>query len=73
MNDDDVRHHDPLCDPLSPTHWETCAQTMNLTIEGQRLIAQEIGCEMKLLWRAVAGWSRGTARLLQRDTRRGTG
>lgn len=73
MNDDDVRNRDPLCDPLSPTHWETCAQAMDLTIEGQRLIAQEIGCEMRLAWRAVAGWAHDVTGLIRRDAKRGTG
>lgn len=31
-------------------HWETFAVAMELTIEGRRLIAEEIGFELKLLW-----------------------
>jgi hypothetical protein len=34
-------------------HWETFAVAMELTIEGHRLIAEEIGFELKLLWRAA--------------------
>lgn len=32
-------------------HWETFAVAMELTIEGHRLIAEEIGFELKMLWR----------------------
>jgi hypothetical protein len=35
-------------------HWETFAVAMELTIEGHRLIAEEIGFELKLLWRSAA-------------------
>jgi hypothetical protein len=35
-------------------HWDIFAESMDLTIEGHRLIAQEIGYEARLLWRAVA-------------------
>jgi hypothetical protein len=51
-----------------PDHWVMFAQSMDLTIEGHRLIAEEIILESKLLWRmvisrlndlaAMAGWSR---------------
>ena len=51
MNDDAFTDHEPL----PPTHWDMYAQAMDLTIEGQRLIAQEIVHEMRLLWRAAAG------------------
>lgn len=37
----------------SPDHWEIYAEAMELTIEGHRLIAQEIGYELKRLGRAV--------------------
>ena len=34
-------------------HWEVYADAMDLTIEGHRLIAEEIVYEVKLLWRGV--------------------
>lgn len=37
-------------------HWEIYAEAMDLTIEGHRLIAQEIVYEVKALWRTVLGW-----------------
>jgi hypothetical protein len=37
-------------------HWETFAVAMELTIEGHRLIAEEIGFELKLLWRSTASF-----------------
>jgi hypothetical protein len=47
-------------------HWEVFAQAMDLTIEGHRLIAEEIGHEVRWLWRAAVSWLRevtgGTAR-----------
>lgn len=69
MNDDAFTDHEPL----PPTHWDMCAQAMDLTIEGQRLIAQEIVHELRLLWRAAPGWARDMAAPLRRDARRGTG
>jgi hypothetical protein len=39
-------------------HWEMFADAMDLTIEGHRLIAQEIVYEVKLLWRGVVSWLR---------------
>jgi hypothetical protein len=39
-------------------HWETFAVAMELTIEGNRLIAEEIGFELKWLWRRAAAWLR---------------
>ena len=42
-------------------HWEMLAEATDLTIEGHRLIAQEIGHEMKLLWRHTMSWLRGLA------------
>ncbi len=36
-------------------HWDIYAD-MDLTIEGHRLIAQEIGYEVTLAWRVVVGW-----------------
>ena len=39
-------------------HWEMFAEAMDLTIEGHRLIAQEIGYEAGLLWRGATAWLR---------------
>jgi hypothetical protein len=36
--------------------WDMFADAMDLTIEGHRLIAQEIVYETKLLGKAVAAW-----------------
>ena len=60
-------------DPIPPTHWDVYARTMDLTIEGQRLIAQEIVHEARLLWRVAAGWARDMTAPLRRDAKRGTG
>ena len=42
-------------------HWEMFADAMDLTIEGHRLIAQEIIYETKALWRGVVSWLREMA------------
>jgi hypothetical protein len=55
MNGQDPRDHD---------HWDTFADSADLTIEGQRLIAQEIVYEVRVLWRLATSWLRqvtGTA------------
>ncbi len=39
-------------------HWDVYAEALDLTIEGHRLIAQEIGYEAKLLWRGAMSWLR---------------
>ena len=39
-------------------HWEMFAEAMDLTIEGHRLIAHELGYETKLLWRGGVSWFR---------------
>ena len=39
-------------------HWEMFADAMDLTIEGHRLIAREIGYEARLLWRGAVAWLR---------------
>jgi len=44
-----------------PDHWEMYAEAMDLTIEGHRLIAQEIVYEVKALWRGVVSRLRGLA------------
>lgn len=46
-------------EPRDPDHWEMFAESMDLTIEGHRLIAQEIVYEVKLLWRAMGAKLRG--------------
>ena len=45
-------------DQPTEDHWEMFADAMDLTIEGHRLIAQEIGHEAKLLWRGAVSWFR---------------
>lgn len=44
MNDPPLKDRD---------HWEGLALSLDLTIEGQRLIAQEILWEMKAVWRWI--------------------
>ena len=46
-------------EPRDPDHWEMFAEFMDLTIEGHRLIAQEIVHEIKLLWRTIGSRLRG--------------
>jgi sirohydrochlorin ferrochelatase len=53
---DDRDHTDR--DEANEDHWEAFAVAMELTIEGHRLIAEEIGFELKLLWRGVVSWLR---------------
>jgi hypothetical protein len=48
--DDPTLTHQP---DAQQDHWETFAVAMELSIEGHRLIAEEIGFELKLLWRAA--------------------
>ena len=38
-------------DPFERDHWDIYAETMDLTIEGHELLAREILCELKGLWR----------------------
>ena len=45
-------------EPANQDHWEMFAESMDLTIEGHRLIAQEIIYEAKLLWRGTMSWLR---------------
>ena len=55
MDDRDFTQHDETnCDD----HWGTWADATDLTIEGQRLIAEEIGYELKLLWSNAVSWLR---------------
>jgi hypothetical protein len=49
-----------------PDHWEMFAEAMDLTIEGHRLIAEEIIYEVKLAWRGAVSWSRDLAGLRAR-------
>jgi hypothetical protein len=75
MTDRDSTNRNPATDhPANDDHpnddhWEMFAQAMDLTIEGHRLIAQEIGYEAKQLWLAVTGWLREWIRT---STRRGS-
>jgi hypothetical protein len=48
-------------DPIDQDHWEMFAEAMDLTIEGHRLIAEEIIFEVKLAWRTAVSWLRGLA------------
>jgi hypothetical protein len=50
-------HHD---------HWEMFAEAMDLTIDGHRLIAQEIVYESRLLWRGAVTWFRDLTGALTR-------
>ena len=45
-------------EPTDRDHWEMFAESMDLTIEGHRLIAEEIIYELKLLWLGTASWLR---------------
>ena len=47
-------------------HWENLALAMELTIEGQRLIAQDLAYEAKALGRRVVGWFRQGALTIRR-------
>ncbi len=40
-------------------HWDAMAAAMDLSIEGQRLIAHEIAWEARWLWQKGMGWARG--------------
>jgi hypothetical protein len=55
------RHDLTNQDQAEPDHWEMYAEAMDLTIEGHRLIAEEIVHEVKLAWRGVASRLRGLA------------
>ena len=56
-NRDPRDNGDPNGDP-NGDHWEMFAEAMDLTIEGHRLIAEEIVYEVKLLWRGATAWLR---------------
>jgi hypothetical protein len=47
-------------------HWEMYADAMDLTIEGHRLIAQEIVFEAGLLWRGMVSRLRGITGMVPR-------
>ncbi len=53
MNERDTPDHANL------DHWDMFAEATDLTIEGHRLIAEEIVYEVRLLWRGIASWLRG--------------
>jgi hypothetical protein len=57
MSDREPIDQDPGQD-LDHDHWAMFAEAMDLTIEGHRLIAQEIGYEARLLWRWTLSWLR---------------
>jgi hypothetical protein len=62
-----MHRHDPLNeDQANLDHWEMYAQAMDLTIEGHRLIAQEIVFEAKLLWRGMVSRLRGITGMVPR-------
>jgi hypothetical protein len=48
-------------DQADQDHWEIFAEAMDLTIEGHRLIAEEIIFEVKLAWATFVSWLRGLA------------
>jgi hypothetical protein len=62
MNDRDRMDRDQA----NRDHWEMFADAMDLTIEGHRLIAQEIGYEVKLLWRGALSWLREVPGMMTR-------
>jgi hypothetical protein len=62
MNEHEFR--DP--DRANLDHWEMYAEATDLTIEGHRLIAQEIAFEAKLLWRGALSRLRGMAGVVPR-------
>jgi hypothetical protein len=37
-------------------YWDDCAEAMELSIEGNRLIAQEIAAGVQVLWRRALRW-----------------
>lgn len=45
-------------DQAEGDHWEMFADAADLTIEGHRLIAEEIVYEAKLMWRTMGSWLR---------------
>jgi hypothetical protein len=49
-----MHDRDPQDHP-NDDHWAMFADAMDLTIEGHRLIAQEIVFETKMLWRGMVG------------------
>ncbi len=67
LDTQDLKRHEPASE--NGDHWEMFAEATDLTIEGHRLIAQEIIYELKVLGWGVAGWMRG---LLATGARRGS-
>lgn len=43
-------------EPHDRDHWDIYAACMDLTIEGHRLIAEELMFEIKSLWSVVTHW-----------------
>jgi len=56
----------PDWEEANEDHWDSFAVAMELTIEGHRLIAEEIGFELRLLWRGATVWLRELAGTLLR-------
>lgn len=43
-----------------------CARTMELSIKGQQLLAQDMACGLRRLWRWMFLWADGTGPVLPR-------
>lgn len=43
-----------------------CANTMELSIKGQQLLAQDMACGLRRLWRWMFLWADGTGPVLPR-------
>lgn len=59
-------HYRPDWEGANEDHWDSFAVAMELTIEGHRLIAEEIGFELRLLGRSAMSWLRELAALVPR-------
>jgi hypothetical protein len=53
-------------EPDDRDHWEMMVESMDLTIEGHRLIANEIAYETKALWRGLVNKANDLMSLLAR-------
>ncbi len=56
-------------DRMPRDHWLFYAEASDLTLEGHRLIAQEIAYEAGLAWQGLRGWGQALARLIVRPRR----
>lgn len=43
-----------------------CANTMELSIKGQQLLARDVACGLRRLWRRMTLWADGTGPVLPR-------